>query len=363
MSKEIEITVDGKVRSRIFPGRTLAEAAPHLEGYPEIFIVHDVNAAQYAESLASLAGDRVRGLLPVEATEEEKTFGTVLRIDRWLMDRSADRQALLLAVGGGITTDMAGFAACIYKRGIRFAFVPTTLLSQVDAAIGGKTGVNFDAYKNMLGVIRQPEFTYICPEVLETLPQRDFLSGAAELLKTFLIEDRKGCYETSAALLKSLREGASRKEYAAEIQTLVMEAAAIKAGIVSRDPYEAGERRFLNLGHTFAHAIEHEGNSGTGPVPAPTHGEAVAMGILLAARLSESLGKARPGLVSRLRKDFTEAGLPARCPFSLESLAEAMERDKKAEDGRIHFVILREPGAVETVSLTVAEAIQLLEYK
>ncbi|MDE7127017.1 MAG: 3-dehydroquinate synthase, partial [Bacteroidales bacterium] len=142
-------------------------------------------------------------LYAVEATEQAKNMETVLGICSWLMDCDAGRDALVLAIGGGITTDMAGFAASVYKRGVRFAYVPTTLLAQVDASVGGKTGVNFKQYKNMLGVIRQPEFTYVDIRLLGSLPYRDFLSGAAEMLKTFIIEDN-GNYEASVGMLKEL---------------------------------------------------------------------------------------------------------------------------------------------------------------
>ena len=140
----------------------------------------------------------VPGML-IDAAECLKTMDTVMEICTWLLEQGADRDALVLAIGGGITSDMVGFAASIYKRGVRFAYVPTTLLAQVDAAIGGKTGVNLENYKNILGVIRQPEFTYLCPHALESLSQRDFLSGEAEVLKTFIIED-EGNYEKAVAL-------------------------------------------------------------------------------------------------------------------------------------------------------------------
>ena len=204
----------------------------------------------------------------VDVSETVKTMESVMDICSWLLDKGADRDALVLAVGGGITTDMAGFAATIYKRGVRFAYIPTTLLAQVDAAIGGKTGVNFEKYKNILGVIRQPEFTYLCPQVLESLPAREFLSGAAELLKTFIISDG-GMYDRAVAYLKAYSQdrAATLEQKEVELKELITAAAAVKAGVVSRDQFEKGERRVLNLGHTFAHAIEtlsrqSEGDSG-----------------------------------------------------------------------------------------------------
>ena len=272
---------------------------------------------------------------------------TVLLITRSLLEAGASRKALVLAVGGGITTDLAGFAASIYKRGVRYANVPTTLLAQVDAAIGGKTGVNFDAYKNMLGVIVQPVFTYVCAEVLRTLPRRDFLSGAAELLKTFIIENEDDHYARAIEWLSS--DGADGQE-------LILAAAAVKAGIVSRDPYEAGERRKLNLGHTFAHAIEHEARVREEDI---THGEAVAMGMILAARLSDRLGVSA-GLEARLTADFAAVGLPTACPYPLAALAGAMDKDKKAEGALVHFVLPERIGSVIIRDLPVDVALKLL---
>ena len=287
----------------------------------------------------------------LDASEKAKDMATVLDLCSWLLEAGADRSSLLLAVGGGITTDLAGFAACIYRRGIRFAFVPTTLLAQVDAAIGGKTGVNFLDFKNMLGVIRQPDFTFECAQVLRTLPRRDFLSGAAELLKTFLIDNTGNAYEKTVALLSAPADSAT-------LQTLIAAAAKVKAGIVSRDEQERGERRCLNLGHTFAHAIEHEARQAGLDI---THGEAVAVGILLAARLSEAMGLAPKGLAARLEADWTACGLPTSVPFDLGTLTAAMTKDKKAEGDKIHFILPVKVGEVIIKDLSVEEVKELLK--
>ena len=178
--EQINIYSGKKAISRIVTSADFRELASCLEPTPNIYAIIDAKVAQKCLALKQVADVlRRRGakMMEVEAAEETKTLETVMGICGWLLENGADRDALLLAVGGGITTDMVGFAASIYKRGVRFAYIPTTLLSQVDAAIGGKTGVNFQKYKNILGVIRQPSFTYICPQVLESLPQRDFLSG------------------------------------------------------------------------------------------------------------------------------------------------------------------------------------------
>ena len=348
MQKEIAITIDGKVAGRVVGCDRVAGIAPFVAEEPEVFVVYDGNAAWLAaEVIEAVPG--VRGSIAIEATEEDKSMDTVLLIVRSLLEAGASRKALVLAIGGGITTDLAGFAASIYKRGVRYANVPTTLLAQVDAAVGGKTGVNLDDYKNMLGVIVQPVYTFVCADALRTLPRRDFLSGAAELLKTFVIENEDDHYGRAVRWLAS---GGPE----AELQELVLAAAAVKAGVVSRDPFEAGERRKLNLGHTFAHAIEHEAFQRGDDI---THGEAVAMGMILAARLSDALGVSA-SLERRLTADFAAAGLPTQSPYPVETLAEAMDKDKKAEGSLVHFVLAERIGSVIIRDLPVAEAVNLL---
>ncbi len=350
--------------------------------YGNIFMVVDAGVAERLVDMnVNLKRDGVK-MMRINASEEEKSLETVMSICSWLLDEGADRDALVLAVGGGITTDMAGFAASIYKRGVRFAYVPTTLLAQVDAAIGGKTGVNFEKYKNILGTIRQPEFTYICPRTLETLPQRDFLSGAAELIKTFIIEDN-GNYEKAVDLLwnMSIESDTSGKEWSdivhghvAELQQLILAAARVKAGVVSRDQFENGERRKLNLGHTFAHAIEslaQKGGAADG-IPCPdssqgtpgiTHGEAVAMGLVFVARLSDRLCRRdeESSLAVKIETELWDCNIPCYCPYSIEELAPAMAKDKKAEGGKIHFIIPRAVGDVTVEDLTVEDVVELLK--
>lgn len=385
------------MKCKIYSGQKITDVAGYLKGYPAVFVVADRRVKSSAEQVVKAHEEqKLEGTLPhpsnlllLDVSEENKSMSTVLEICKWLMDNDAGRNALLLAIGGGITTDMAGFAASIYKRGIRFAYVPTTFLSQVDAAIGGKTGVNFENYKNILGVIRQPEFTYICPEVLGTLPYRDFLSGAAELLKTFIIDNAGDNYEKAVEVLSEIHGSIDRKHaialHLAEIEKLAAAAAKIKAGIVERDEFERGERRKLNLGHTFAHAIEsvsmsrHNGSmSGhNGAKSGVTHGEAVAMGMIMAAKASEryynltSENSLQPeniagqndtegeSLSSRFVRDFSRCGLPTECPFPPEFLSGAMKKDKKAENGIVHFVLIRAIGDVCIVDLPVERAVNL----
>ncbi|MBR2856525.1 MAG: 3-dehydroquinate synthase [Bacteroidales bacterium] len=374
----INIYSGSEVISRIYVEEGIETLEGYLEGYQHVFVVMDGEVAMkcpVAYEVSQMLNRRgVPGML-VEATEEAKCMDTVMNICGWLLDNGADRDALVLAIGGGITTDMVGFASSIYKRGVRFAHMPTTLLSQVDAAIGGKTGVNFGGYKNMLGTIRQPEFTFICPQVLESLPMEAFQAGAAEMLKTFMIEDN-GHYHAAVDFLKRLTadfiavcEDDSTLSYQEdkwpevlaarlhELTPLIAAAVRVKAGIVSRDQFENGERRKLNLGHTFAHAIESLSHKYHNDID---HGHAVALGMVYAARLAERLELAEPGLAAAIERDLDESLLLIINPYPLERMAGAMRKDKKAADGKVHFVLPRSIGDVTVQDLTVDEAIGLL---
>ena len=328
-------------------------------GAGRVFIVCDA-------AVRGFVGSQVvpqTGSVPVfeiAAGEKTKSLSSVESICRWLLENGADRKSFLLAVGGGITSDMAGFAASIYMRGISFAYVPTTLLAMVDAAIGGKTGVNFLDYKNMLGTFCQPRFTYVATSALSTLPMRDVLGGASEMLKSFIIENRSGNYESAVRLLSSLKRGEqafSDTVFQTDLTVLVGAAAAVKTGIVERDFREGGERRKLNLGHTFAHAIEHLARERGGDV---SHGEAVSMGMVLAARLSEAKGIAPKGLAQSLKDDMEACGLAVGCPYAVSDMAEAMCRDKKSDGALVNFVLIRAVGDVVIEPMTPADAVSLL---
>lgn len=333
--------------------------ASELRKYKHVFVVCDRNVEDFARQVAGIPSGAKHGgmpLLAISADEEHKNIDTVMQICRWLLEQGADRDALVLAVGGGVTTDMAGFAACIYKRGVRYANVPTTLLSMVDAGIGGKTGVNLDGYKNLLGVIRQPEFTAIFPEALETLPEREFRSGLAEMLKTFIIKNPAHAYErTVAAFHPADTSSAAGKGQVAE---LIQQAAAIKQEIVEKDEFESGIRRKLNLGHTWGHAIEWWQRQ-TGKADY-THGEAVAIGMVQAARFAERLGiTEEPGLSARIAADLAACGLPTELPCPEEELLPAILKDKKAEGGEIRLVLPVKIGKV-VVKKVPAEMLQNL---
>lgn len=365
--------MEGQVKCRIVRAATLEPLFPLLEGCGRVWLVCDRNVWDSVGSriAAGLSGHecgvdsrmmpgtpagRLLGVSLLDASEENKTLSTVEHVVGEMLDAGADRGVLVLGVGGGITTDIAGFAASVYKRGVRFAFVPTTLLAQVDAAIGGKNGVNFLSYKNMLGTIRQPEFTYICPEPLKGLTRHAFLDGVAEMLKTFLIADAPAY---SAAVERLRASGCVSGDLSAR-------AAEIKAGIVEQDPEEHGLRRVLNLGHTFAHAVEKLSGGEW------SHGAAVSVGIVAAARLAESLdGKVRDicgrtfscaaGLAGRIVSDFESVGLPAVCPYSPDEMAEAVSKDKKADGDGVIFILPADVGDVRQVRLTAEQMVRALD--
>ena len=357
--------------------------ASELRKYKHVFVVCDRNVENFARQVAGIPAGAEQGgmpLLPITADEGHKTIDTVMQICRWLLEQGADRDAMVLAVGGGVTTDMAGFAACIYKRGVRYANVPTTLLSMVDAGIGGKTGVNLDGYKNLLGVIRQPEFTAIFPEALETLPEREFRSGLAEMLKTFIIKNPGHAYERTVAAfhpadtssaagkgqVRAPKKGAwdlhspsaDANAASAGLAELIQQAAAIKQEIVEKDEFESGIRRKLNLGHTWGHAIEWWQRQ-TGKADY-THGEAVAIGMVQAARFAEKLGIAEePGLSARITANLAACGLPTELPCPQKELLPAILKDKKAEGGEIRLVLPVKIGKV-VVKKVPAEMLQNL---
>lgn len=264
-----------------------------------------------------------------EATEKNKSLSQVEKLAQQLLEKGANRESFILAIGGGITTDIAGFTASVYFRGIRFAFIPTTLLAQVDAAIGGKNGVNSNGFKNIIGTINQPEFTIMCSPFLETLPETDFQGGIAEMLKSFIIGDKESYFKVIEILKR-----AHKNE---EIYPYIVKAAAIKAAIVERDMYETGQRKLLNLGHTFAHAIEKESGM--------AHGHAVSAGIILAAELSAKLSFLKKEEAQMIKNDFKAINLNTESPVSVSSLVNAITRDKKRLKETITFILIKEIGS------------------
>lgn len=353
--EDITINESGGHESHICFRDCLEKLQSMIPASCPVFVVYDSNVSEHAGKIMRMVSPAAS--LKLEVSEYRKTPETVLDICSWLLDNGADRNAMLLAVGGGILTDMAGFAAAIYKRGITAAYVPTTLLAQVDASTGGKTGVNFRDYKNILGVIRQPAFTFICPEVLVTLPCSHVLEGAAEVIKSFIIKDG-GNYSKAISFFSEMHSSGDRGRFMAEnlprLEELVHAAVAVKAEIVAEDPFETGIRRKLNLGHTFAHAIEWKDHG-------ISHGRAVSIGLVCAAVLSRACGLCPENLPEMLEHDLRSCGMDTALPFAPDQLKDAMSKDKKAENGKVNFVMIRNIGDVITVPLPVGHVIDSLK--
>jgi 3-dehydroquinate synthase len=288
-----------------------------------------------------LYGDRFPGdrVIIIGQGEKIKTLATVKMIYRRLVDFKADRSTFIVGIGGGIVCDITGFAASTYMRGLGFGYVATTLLSQVDASVGGKNGVNLDGYKNMVGVFNQPDFVICDLALLRTLSEREISCGMAEMIKHAAIAD---------ADLFSYLENNHQKVLALDssaIQKLVYDSVRIKAAIVRADEKEKGERRKLNFGHTFGHALEKSYGL--------SHGEAVGIGMVMASELSATRGYLAETEIKRLKKLLANMNLPVRIPLNPNPVWDALQKDKKRADDHINFVMLAEIGKalVKTVAL------------
>jgi len=294
-------------------------------------VVAPLYAQQAVDACASVAPTHLCTIADGEAIKNLAAASTVLDA---LVHNHADRRSVLIALGGGVLGDIAGFAASIYMRGIRFVQVPTTLLAQVDSSVGGKTGVNHPGGKNLIGSFHQPSVVVSDTASLRSLPLREVRAGLAEIIKHGLLADRE-YFERSVALMPQLLA----LEPDALAQTIAG-SCEIKAQVVGRDERENGERALLNLGHTFGHAIE----SVTGYAQW-LHGEAVGCGLCLAADLSARLRLIGPDALEAVRAAVASAGLPVRIPgLDLARTFSAMRADKKAFAGKIDFVLLERIG-------------------
>lgn len=333
----------------------LAEAGELIHavlGSPRIAIVSDENVSglwmePLLESLGAArgggngsdSGGRIsqRIIAPGEAS---KSFAGLKDLCDWLLETGIERGDCVIALGGGVVGDLAGFAAAILRRGVDIVQIPTSLLAQVDSSIGGKTGINVGQGKNLVGAFHQPRLVITDIATLATLPERELQAGYAEIVKYGLI-DRPGFF----AWLEEAGASVIQGDQAARLKA-VSECAAIKAGVVSRDERETGERALLNLGHTFGHALE--GVCGYSGIL--NHGEAVAVGIVLAFEFSTRRGECPPEHTDRVRTLLAKAGLPVSISAVAERLGRAvsgdeimrfMEQDKKISDGNLVFILAR----------------------
>jgi len=282
-------------------------------------------------------------VIEIGAGEVIKNLDSVGKICQRLMDMGADRSSFIVGIGGGVVSDIAGFVASIYLRGVRFGFVSTTLLSQVDASVGGKNGVNLGGYKNMIGVFNQPEFVICDMNLLKTLPERELLSGFAEIVKHAAIGDPR-----LFSYLEENYEKAINLDPQV-IEKLVSDSLNIKSSIVNRDEKEKGERRKLNFGHTFGHAIE--------KTTGISHGEAVSAGMVIASELSKKTGYLSPKEARKIESLLKKLKLPVRLQIDPENVLAAIRKDKKRIGSAINFVFLKgiSHAVVEEVSINALD--------
>jgi 3-dehydroquinate synthase len=335
--QRIEVNL-GKRTYPIFIGSGAVHLARELEkvlpARDVLLVTNTTVGPLYARKLIDGLAPRRCVVVELPDGEKHKTLANVSRILDVLVANRFARDACVVALGGGVVGDMAGFAAACYQRGIAFVQVPTTLLAQVDSSVGGKTGVNHPGGKNLIGAFHQPAAVFADTDTLATLPDRELRAGFAEVIKYGLIVDKE--------FFEWLEANAERllARDTAALTRAIRRSCEIKADIVSRDEHERGDRALLNLGHTFGHAIESETNYSSW-----LHGEAVGAGMLLAADMSERLGWISAADVTRVERILQQFGLPTDVKaLSASNLADKMKIDKKVASGRIRLVLLRSIG-------------------
>jgi len=320
--------------TEIMVGTELSSGIARLDPAP-VLLVDEHVFCQHHELFDSY------NCISVPSGEQYKNLQTVENLQRELVNAGVDRSSFILGVGGGLATDVAGFVASTYLREVRFAFISSTLLGQVDASIGGKNGVNLDGYKNMIGTIRQPEFVWCDLSLLSTLARKEYVSGIAEVIKYGAIMD--------APFLDYLEEHMDLllKQDFEVLEHVVSRSARAKASIVEQDEKEGGLRRILNFGHTLGHAIEREGKL--------LHGYAVATGMVLAARFSLNLGMLSAAEVERLERLIRSAELPVELDLDMDVLWSNLLKDKKKSGESMHFILLEKQGKALVKSFPMKE--------
>ena len=297
-------------------------------------------AERLVNTLQSSTGSLRLSQVSVASGETSKSIIEYDRLLQWVLSEGGDRQSVVFAVGGGVIGDLAGFVAASFARGIRFVQVPTTLLAMVDSSVGGKTGINLPTAKNMVGAFWQPSLVLIDSEVLSTLPDRSYLSGIAEIIKYGVIDDA----DFFAWLEMNAKSLVDRKDHV--VRYAIEKSCQCKARVVGEDEREtSGRRAILNYGHTFAHAIE--ATCGYGKL---LHGEAVSIGMQMAARLAITLGLADTDLLERQTQLLLDCGQPIALPEAdPDEMLPVMKRDKKVAHGKLRFILPSKIGSVDLV--------------
>lgn len=338
--QRLEVLENGKKSYDIVIRESFSDLLEELEVFDiakrKLCVVSDSGIdAIYGEEVKGLLKDKCAKLVSFvfPAGEEQKNLETVSKLYEFLIQNQFDRKDMLIALGGGVTGDLTGFAAASYLRGIDFVQVPTSLLAQVDSSIGGKTGVDFQAYKNMVGAFYMPKLVYININTLQTLSERQFKSGLGEVIKHGLIRDK----DYLKYILNHKEEIRKRDQ---EVMAQVVEGSCqIKRAVVEEDPKETGVRALLNFGHTFGHSIEKLMNFTL------THGECVGIGSILAALMSRDRGYITEEEYEQIKDlyDFFEF-VPVPEDLSVSDIVKTTKLDKKMEHGTIKFILLKEVG-------------------
>ena len=321
------------------------ELLPRLLPKRRVIVITDSNIDRCHRNLISSYEHIVIGL-----GEQSKNFATLEKVYAQLMDMGADRSTFLLGIGGGIVTDITGFVGATYMRGVDFGFIPTTLLSQVDASVGGKNGVNVGGYKNMVGTFSQPKFVVCDVSLLSTLSDREFRAGLAEIIKAAVIADVSLFERLESCDFATLR---ADKELLSEV---VKAALKVKIDIVAADERERGLRRVLNLGHTIAHAIEKSSRE-------YNHGEAVAAGMCCVSEVAVGLGMLDECSAARIKALCRHYSLPTALTAPIAKLLKAIRKDKKREGDNLHLILPTAIGAVKDECLSFDKVEELFKQK
>ena len=326
--------------SRILVGEVLANLPQYLPATKVVVITDDTVKDLYGTAFSQYPA------ISIGQGEQYKTLDTLAQIYAELIRLGVDRSSFIVGIGGGIVCDITGFAAATFMRGIPYGFVATTLLAQVDASVGGKNGVNFGGYKNMVGVFSQPRFVICDPHLLVSLPEAEVLCGLAEVIKHGAIADK-----ALFAYLQNKIQGALSLDPVV-LEHLVHQSVVIKAGVVNADETEQGRRRILNFGHTIGHAVE--------KLSGMPHGQAVSIGMQVAARLSTTLAGLPLDQAEALGQLLGRYGLPTELGLSPEKVSDALRQDKKKSGRQIHYVLIEEIGKATVIDLDLVELDRLL---
>ena len=325
----------GYGRSSIYVGERLKNLENYLPDSQAIIITDENIKKYYQKEFPDVP------IITIGTGEGIKTLATIETILKKLIHFSCDRSSFVVGVGGGIVCDIAGFAASTFLRGVKFGFVSTSLLSQVDASVGGKNGVNLDSYKNMIGVFNQPEFVICDIDLLNTLPKKEISNGLAEIVKHALISD---------AGLFNFIEKNYQKALALDYDTifrLVTDSVKLKSQVVQKDEKESNERRKLNFGHTIGHAIEKIEKAG--------HGRAVAMGMVAAAKFSQARHLINQKDVSRICSLLTDLNLPTTLEYNAKEIIRAAGKDKKKQGSDLFYIFLEQIGKARVEKISFDE--------